>query len=354
MSAGALRVRLAHETDRPAWDAFVAGRPEADFLQDWAWGEVMAPDGEAPRRLLAEGAAGTIRGLAQALARPAALGRSVWYLPHGPIWEREAPDGDGVLDALLTALGAAARSERAIVVKLDPRGLGGDADRLAAALHGRGLRRARHDLQAPTTRVVDLLEDEAGLQATWHHTARRFVRRSEREGVVIEAHRDVDPTALAEFHSIYAATARRADFRARSAGFLDRLAGAFAPGGRWLLVLARLGGRVIAGIAVPRLGDRAYYLYAASSKEPELRHAYGGYAAMAGAMRELRAGGARTLDLWGVAEEDDPSADPTWRGFSTFKRAFGGMPLRHPGTFDRVIDPAWYALRDLRERLRSG
>ena len=70
-------------------------------------------------------------------------------------------------------------------------------------------------------------------------------------------------------------------------------------------------------------------------------------------MRELAADGVRTFDLWGVVEPGDPEAEAEWAGFSGFKRQFGGQPLRHPGTFDLVIDPLFYRLRDLRERIRG-
>ena len=41
-------VRRADDTDRPAWDAFVASRPEADLLQAWGWGACTALAGEPP------------------------------------------------------------------------------------------------------------------------------------------------------------------------------------------------------------------------------------------------------------------------------------------------------------------
>jgi hypothetical protein len=30
------------------------------------------------------------------------------------------------------------------------------------------------------------------------------------------------------------------------------------------------------------------------------------------------------------------------------------MPVRHPGTFDLVVDRFWYTIRDVRERTRGG
>jgi lipid II:glycine glycyltransferase (peptidoglycan interpeptide bridge formation enzyme) len=346
--------RRATEADRPAWQAFVRSRPEGDPLQCWAWGSVIEPTGETPRRIvLVEDQDQQLRGLAQALVRPIGLGRSMLYVPHGPLWDRDAPDGPVILGELVDALRQLARAERAIVVKLDPRGLPGGADP-GPTLRDLGLRRSRLDLQAPTTRLVELLDGGPALQATWHADARRLARRAEREGVEVETVRDARPASLAAFAGLLGETARRNGFRARSADFLMRAAEAFATEDGWLLALARLGGRPLAGVAVPRVADRAYYLYGASVRDPSVRHAYPAYAALAAAMRVLAEDGVRTLDLWGVTERSDREADPGWAGFSAFKRSFGGRPLHHPGTFDLVIDPLWNGLRELRARLPLG
>ena len=358
-------VRPASEADRPAWQTFLESRPEGDPLQAWAWGSVIEGEGESPRRLvLVDSGDGRLRGIAQGLVRPLGLGRTMLYVPHGPIWEREAADGPAVLAGLVAGLRTLARTERSIVVKLDPRavpgaapdvGPGAEPDPGAGALLGAlGLRRSRLDLQAATTRIVDLRDGGAGLQASWHADARRLVHRAEREAVTTEVVRDASPGPLTEFAGLLAATAHRSAFRARSPAFLARLATAFAAEGAWYLVLARLDGRAIAGVAAPRVGDRAYYLYGASSREPAVRHAYGAYAALARTMASLAADGVRTLDLWGVTEREDASADPAWAGFSAFKRSFGGSPLRHPGTWDLVVDPLWNGLRELRGRLSVG
>jgi peptidoglycan pentaglycine glycine transferase (the first glycine) len=346
-----LAVRRATSDDRGAWDAFVAARPEGDPLQTWAWGELNEPTGERPVRVVVERANGSLAGLAQVLVRAAGMGRSVLYAPHGPIWERDAPDAAALGRLLLEGLRDLGRHERGIVVKLDPRAVPGAAERLEPVIGD--LHRARHDLQAPTTRLLDLLDGGEALQATWDSDARNLVRRAEREDVTTEVVRGADPAALSAFYELLEATAERAEFRIRSMEFLTALAQAFAAGDGWYLVLARLEDRPIAAVAMPRLADRAFYLYGASLREEALKHKYGAYAALAAAMHALAEDGVRTLDLWGVAEADDPTADPAWKGFSAFKRKFGGQPLRHPGTFDLVVDTLWFRLRDLRERLRG-
>ena len=350
-TARGVRVIPAADADQPRWDAFVASRPEADPLQMWSWGDCAEIAGEPPVRILAEAADGKVRGVAQALVRPAGLGRSVAYVAHGPVWDRQAADGDRLLGALLDGLRQVGSAERSIVVKLDPRSApGDDPAALAATLTRYGLRRA-DDLQAPTTRIVDLLDGADELLAAWHADARRLSRRSEREGVIVEIDRVGADEALATFHQLLEVTAERAEFRIRGLAFLERLAASYAAHDGWYLGIARVDGAPIAGMAMPRIGTRAYYLYGASLRDEAYKHKYGPYAVMAALQRQLAADGVRQLDMWGVVEADDPTADPAWQGFSAFKRTFGGVPLRHPGTFDLVVDRWWDAARQLRSRL---
>lgn len=346
-----VRIARAAGADRPAWDAFVASRPEGDPLQLWAWGDVREPDGERPVRLVARGDDGRVRGVASLLVRPTSFGRAVGYVPHGPLWEREAPDGDALLRALVRGIRAAARAERVIVAKLDPRATTpDDGPGLRARLLEAGLRPASRDLQAPRTSIIDLLDGAEALWKTWDSAARNQARRAVREGVTVAVDRGGDPDAIAAFHAILRATSDRGGFRIHPAEHFQRLAAGLAPAGGWYLVLASHDGRTISGAVMLRVADRAYYLYGGSLRDRELRSLYGSNAVMAEAMRVLAADGVRTLDLWGVAARDDPDADPAWTGFSEFKRQFGGTAIRHPGTFDLVVDRAWDLVRSLRER----
>jgi lipid II:glycine glycyltransferase (peptidoglycan interpeptide bridge formation enzyme) len=342
-------VRRADDTDRPAWDAFVALRPEADLLQAWGWGACTALAGEPPIRILVEDA-GTIRGVGQVLMRSAGFGRQVAYLPHGPVWDRSAPDADRVFAWLVHGLRTLARKERAIVVKMDPRAEAGESWDFPHLAAEHGLRPGP-DLQAPTTRIVDLLDGGEELEASWHADARRLMRRAEREGTVVTITREPDDASIHALHDLLTAAAERGEFRVRSVEFLTRLAAEFAAGGGWYLGIARVGGTPIATMAFPRVGDRAYYLYGALLRDERYKHNYGSHAVMTAMQKALAADGCRSVDMWGVVEPDDPDADPAWKGFSDFKRTFGGEPLRHPGLYDLVTDPLWYRLRELRSRL---
>lgn len=348
--------RATGET-RPTWDAFVAERPEGDVLQAWAWGEAMRVAGRPPVRLVARDVDGRLRGLVQALVRRTSFGRSVLYAGHGPVWDRAADDGGAVLAALLGALRSAARERGGIVVKVDPaasREGPDDAIPIETALLRAGLRPARHDLQARTTTIVDLAGGPEAIARRWTPEARNLARRSAREGVAVEIVRSAEPAAIAVAHGVLAATGMRAGFRVHDAAFLERLAAELASSGGWYVGIGWLGDRAAGAMIVARTGNRAAYLYGGSLRTDANRHANPGYGVMAAMMNALAADGVRWLDLWGVHDSRDPEADPTWLGFSAFKRRFGGRVLRHPGTFDLVVSPTWYALRDLRERLRAG
>jgi lipid II:glycine glycyltransferase (peptidoglycan interpeptide bridge formation enzyme) len=344
-------LRRADDRDRPAWDAFIASRPEADLLQSWAWGECTALAGEPPARLLLDDN-GQIRGVAQALMRPAGFGRQVAYVAHGPIWDRSASDADRLFAWLLQGLRTLARKEKALVVKLDPRAEPGDGTDIAAIAATHGLRPAP-DLQAPTTRIVELLRGLDQPDVSWHADARRLSRRAEREGTQVTISHEPDAAEIAILHKLLTATGERGDFRVRSPEFLERLASELSASSGWYLGIARVENTPIAVMAFPRIGNRAYYLYGALRRDPEYKHNYGAHAVMATVLRALAADGCTTVDMWGVVEPDDTTADPAWRGFSDFKRTFGGFPLRHPGLFDLITDPLWYRLRAVRERLIS-
>jgi lipid II:glycine glycyltransferase (peptidoglycan interpeptide bridge formation enzyme) len=350
--AGA-RVRRATDADRPAWDALVSARPEGDLLQSWAWGECQRLAGEAPLRLVAQGSDGSLRGVAQALLRPIGLGRSVAYVPHGPVWEREAADATQLLGAILDGLREEAGAARAIVVKVDPRAELGEAHQIGEQLRRYGLVRS-DDLQAPTTRIVDLLDGADQLRATWDKNARNLARRAEREGVRVTVDRGVDEAHLSTLHQLLTVTGERGDFRVRSPEFLACLAGEMAQRDGWYLALAWSDDAPIAAMVTPRLGDRAYYLYGASLRDERYKHKNGAYAVMSTLQSTLAGDGVRTLDLWGVVEPGDESADPTWSGFSAFKRKFGGTPLRHPGLHDLIVDRLWYRLREARASIRGA
>ena len=260
-------------------------------------------------RILVEDA-GQVRGVAQVLLRPAGFGRQVAYVRARPGLGRAAPDADRVFAWLLQGLRRLARRERALVVKMDPRAEPGEAFDFAHLADEHGLRRAP-DLQAPTTRIVDLLDGGEELEASWHADARRLMRRAEREGTHVTISRQPDPSEIACCTTCWSGPPSAPSSACARVEFL-RAAGRGARGksGGWYLGIARVEGTPIAAMAFPRIGERAYYLYGALLRDPAYKHNYGSHAVMAAMLKSLAAHGCRSVDMWGVVEPDDADADP--------------------------------------------
>ncbi len=300
--------------------------------------------GEPPYRILVEDG-GQIQGVAQVLIRKGAFGRQIAYVPHGPVWDRSAPNADRIFAWLAQGLRSLA---------LQGEGAGGQ-DGSAQRAAGRTSTSATwppsttcsppRTCRRPTTRIVDLLDGGEELEASWHADARRLSKRAAREGTEVTISREPDEAEVSVLHDLLADVAEHGDFRVRSPEFLMRLATEFAASGGWYLGIARVEGTPIAAMAFPRVGDRAYYLYGALRRDEQYKHNYGSHAVMAEMLRTLAADGVRTVDMWGVVEPDDKAADPAWKGFSDFKRTFGGEPLRHPGLYDLVTNRFWYTTR---------
>ncbi|MGH2488812.1 MAG: lipid II:glycine glycyltransferase FemX, partial [Candidatus Limnocylindria bacterium] len=315
-----MRFRPAQEDDRDAWQELLGRMRSGDFLHDWGWAAVAAHVGTPQRRyVLVDG--DTTVALAAAQVRPIALGRSFWYVPHGPVTDYSHPAAAPRMRALVDGLLEEARADRAVALRLEPRV---ETDAPAVAILDALARRVPERLQVGQTRIVDLADDET-LLAEFDADTRYAVRRATREGVEVGIVTDAaDRSAVKRLHELVRATQRRAGFRLPP---LDRYWAAWqalAGAGRACLIEARRDGEVLACGMLVVEGAQSFYLFAGSRREApgEPKH-YASYAAQWAMMREARAHGAVRHDLWGVAPAGT-GPDHPWYGVGLFKKGFGG------------------------------
>lgn len=337
-----IQLRPATDADADAWQAFLAATPSGDFLHDWAWAEVAAFDGQPQRRYVAV-EDGAIVAILAAQERPLAAGRAFWYVPRGPVLDYADPRAGDRLRAVVLALREVARRHRAIAVKLEPRLAHGDPG--LAHFEGRGLRRLPDTLQVGQTRVVDLADDET-LLAGFDKDTRYGVRRAEREGVTVTTHDDAgDSTAIDALHRLVGETQRRAGFPMPPLERYRVAWRALAGAGRAAILEARREGELLASGMVVIVGDRSFYLFSGSRREERGEpKRYASYALQWAMMRLARERGVRRHDLWGIAPPGAGSDHP-WHGVGLFKKGFGGEEVVWAGSFDLVVDPAFYRLR---------
>lgn len=344
-----IEFRPAVDADRPAWDDHLARCSAGDFLHDWGWAEVAAFDGQPQRRFVAF-EDGQLVAVAAAQVRTLPMGRSFWYVPHGPVLDHEDPAAARWLRGMVVGLREAARRDRSIAVKLEPR--------VEHASVGSGLyARLRHDprsLQVGQTRLVELLPDEA-LIASFDKDTRYAVRRARREEVEVRRCAQAeDDAAIDRLHALVLETQLRAGFPRPP---LERYRAAWrALGGSGAAAIfeASRAGELLASGMVVLEGDRSFYLFAGSRREERGEpKRYASYLLQWEMMRYARDRGSRVHDLWGIAPPD-AGPDHPWYGVGLFKKGFGGRPVTWAGTYDLVVDPTLYRMRGLLAQFRAA
>ena len=277
------------------------------------------------------------------------MGRSFWYVPHGPVLDYTHPSADEWLAAMVAGLAAAARAAAGIAVRLEPRLVSDDP--AVGLLNGVG-QRVDELLQVGQTRLVALDTDEA-LMAGFDPNLRWKIRRGLRDGVEVSRTTDpADTAAIDRLHELVGVTQQRAGFPMPARERYRIAWRGLAAAGRACLLEARMGSELLAAGLLVVEGGQSFYLFAGSRRESAgtPKH-YAPAVLQWEMMREARERGSRTHDLWGVAPAGAGPGHP-WAGVGEFKREFGGREVTWAGSWEVVVAPTVYRLRRFIGRVR--
>jgi lipid II:glycine glycyltransferase (peptidoglycan interpeptide bridge formation enzyme) len=352
--------------------ALLRSQPSASFLQTPAWGEVKSEwrresvgwfrrdDPAADERLI---------GVGLVLYRQLpVIGKSLAYLPEGPVLDWSDPNIGDSLDALAQhvrrqgAFGVrigppvAVRTWSADTVKRaiadDSVGRLGDVEPdsddkvgadLVAALRDAGWRQQVTDegfavgqpqyvFQLPLSGLSadDVL---AGMNQLW----RRNIKKATKEGVVVER---AGADRLPEFHRLYVETARRDGFTPRPLAYFQTMFDALLreEPDRIRLYLARHDGDLVAATTWVRVGGHVWYSYGASSTVK--REVRGSNAVQWQMIADAIAAGADVYDLRGITDTLDP--DDPHVGLIQFKVGTGGQAVEYVGEWDLPLNQLLY------------
>lgn len=322
---------------RAEWDEFLTQYPNAHFLQSSAWGELKARFGWRVTRLIS-GDSGT-----QVLFRSLPIGYSIAYLPKGPLGDEQA---------ILPEVEKICRENKAVFLKIEP-----DIDVINEKyLPALSDPRPAKPIQPRRTVVVTLQGSEEDILSRMKQKTRYNIRLAEKKDVVVRAVSDV-----AEFHKMARVTSDRDAFGVHSLPYYQAFYDLFHANGSCELLTAFYQDKPLASLFVLAQGERAYYLYGASSDLE--RNRMPAYLVQWEAMKWAKAKGCKSYDMWGIpdVEEEELEASFTNRdahdglwGVYRFKRGFGGEVQRSVGAWDRVYYPGLYKLYTLYVRRRGG
>ena len=304
-----------------AWKKFIEDHPNTHLLQIGEWGELKSAFGWTPVRILS-GNEGV-----QILFRQLPLGFTIGYLP-------KANPGE----ALWEEIDRVSQQNHAIFLKLEP-----DLwDSQTPDTSHLTLRTSPHNIQPPRTIVIDISGSEGQILARMKQKTRYNIRLAEKKGVTVRAWDD-----LGSFHNMMLLTGGRDGFGIHSLAYYHRAYELLHPQEMCEILLAEYEGKPLAALFVARHGNRAYYLYGASTDEE--RNRMPAYLLQWEAMKWAMAHNCEEYDLWGVPDEDEATLEANFEkrkdglwGVYRFKRGFGGQLKRAAQALDRVYHPLLY------------
>ncbi|MFT3893351.1 MAG: peptidoglycan bridge formation glycyltransferase FemA/FemB family protein [Anaerolineales bacterium] len=201
---------------------------------------------------------------------------------------------------------------------------------------------SKHNIQPPRTIIIDIRGKEEEILARMKQKTRYNIRLAEKKGVTVRAWNDVE-----SFHKMMLVTGGRDGFGVHSLEYYKRAYELLQPKGLGEILVAEYEGKPLAALFVARNGNRAYYLYGASTDEE--RNRMPTYLLQWEAMKWAKARGGEEYDLWGVPDEDETTLEANFEtrhdglwGVYRFKRGFGGELKRAAQALDRVYNPLLY------------
>jgi lipid II:glycine glycyltransferase (peptidoglycan interpeptide bridge formation enzyme) len=327
------------------WDDFLGGWPDAHLLQTSAWGALKQEFGWGVDHVLG---GQNLLG-AQILFKSMLFGYRLAYIPKGPVgWQAESAGGEASWQGFLPAVDEICRQRRAVLLIMEP-----DFGENQITCEPAGFSPGLQTIQPRRTLLVDLTGGESAVLGRMKQKTRYNIRLAQKKGVISQPSQDIET-----FYQLMMATAQRDAFGVHTLGYYQKAYQIFRPLGECELFIAEYEGEPLAGLMVFAHGSRAWYLYGASTEQH--RELMPTYLVQWEAMRWAIQRGCSTYDLWGVPDDDEADleanftqrADGLW-GVYRFKRGFGGILRRSAGSYERVYNPALYAIYHWRLRLRN-
>jgi len=334
-----MEMREIQESRKDPWNEFVARSPSGDLLQSFEWGELKRGSGWQPIRLAVE-EDGSILAAASVLKRNIPrVGKSIFYAPRGPVCDFS---DEGALSVLVNGIRDRARSEGAILLKIDPPVNIADSQavRLLETLgfarvsdpSGFGGVQPRCVMQLDLSPSLDELL--AGCKPKWRYN----IRLAEKKGVRVRS--DCAKEDLRPFYEILKETASRDRFLIRGFSYYEDMWDVLVEPGLAKLFLAEYEGEVIAGAISYVFGDKCWYTYGASSNRH--RNVMPNHLMQWRMIEWAKESGCVIYDFRGVSPRRDEDPDDHLYGLNRFKEGFGARFVEYIGEFDLPFSRFWY------------
>jgi lipid II:glycine glycyltransferase (peptidoglycan interpeptide bridge formation enzyme) len=271
------------------------------------------------------------------LFRKLPLGFTVGYVPKLAVSSQQP----AAVQELWREIDSSCKQNHAVFLKLEPDlWQGSEPDQLPITNYQ--LQFSPHNIQPPRTILIDIKGSEGEILARMKQKTRYNIRLAEKKDVTVRAWNDIE-----SFHEMMLLTGKRDGFGVHSCEYYRRAHELLHPRQMGELLLAEYEDKPLAALFVARNGNRAYYLYGASTDEE--RNRMPAYLLQWEAMKWAKARGCHEYDLWGVPDEEEETLETNFEtrrdglwGVYRFKRGFGGELKRAVQAMDKVYNPLLY------------
>ena len=346
-----MQARVLTETPEniKLFNGFIEGHPKGHVLQSWEWGKVKEVTGWVPIRIVVEDGDKVVAAVSILKRQlPIGLG-SIFYSPRGPVIDMAETEAWKVLNKAVADEG---KKHKTVFWKVDP-----DIDKdfdiaqeWIRALSKEGFKNASkgegfEGVQPRYVFRMDISKDIDTLLAECHQKTRYNIRLATKKGVTIM--REAGKEYLPEFYKILTTTATRDKFLIRPYSYFESFYDNLQPAGQAELFMAFHEDEAIAGTLAFRMGDKAWYIYGASSNKK--RNLMPNYLIQWTMIEWAKEHGCTMYDFRGVP--GDVGKDHPLYGLVKFKKGFGGKYTEFIGEYDLVYRSFNYKAYNILEPL---
>jgi len=340
--------RWLTEEKKDYFNSFIAGHPKGHAMQLWEWGDIKGRTGWKPWRLILEDDNGPWAAATVLERQLPMLKTPIFYCPRGPVVDMTDKDK---LEATLREIEKLARQRKAILLKIDP-DIPISNETVVKLLKDVGFKQVDkgknfEGVQPKFVFRLDITPDEDTLLANMHQKTRYNIRLAMKKGVTVRLGTRED---LPKFYEVLKETAERDKFLIRAYSYFEDLYDTLVPAGYGQLFIAEYQNKIIAGTFAFITGDKAWYIYGASSNSH--RNVMPNYLIQWEMIRWAKANGCTLYDFRGVS--GDLSEDNPLYGLYKFKKGFNGQFTEFIGEWDYVYRPVMYAIWQAAEKIYSS
>lgn len=333
--------RIIDINEKERYNDFVKNHSKGHFLQLWEWGQVKRGMGWQPLPLILE-EDGDIKAALLILKRSLPLPgmkKCIFYSPRGPVADIENLE---LCRALFEGARKVAQDHGAIFLKIDPDVPVTNTD-FTQILKSCSFRKNETGLDFEGVQPgfvfrLDIRPSEEELLNNMHSKTRYNIRLAQKKGVHIR--RAEGKEDLHKFYQVLVETAERDHFLIRGYEYFELIWEQMLVNGWAEIFLAEWEGNIVAATLALLTGEKAWYLYGASSNQ--YRNVMPNYLIQWEMMCWARENGCTLYDFRGVSGDLDES-NPLF-GLYKFKKGFNGDFTEFVGDWDMVYSPFFYIL----------